>query len=237
MSKGKFIVIDGTDGSGKATQTALLENRLKKDGYKVKKIDFPRYYNNFFGKLIGECLAGDYGDFISLNPHIASVLYAADRFESSPDIKKWLAYGYIVLSDRYVSSNQIHQGGKISNPAKRKEFLRWLDKMEYGVFDIPKPNLIIFLDVPISVTQKLLKLKDQVVKKKYLKGKKDQAENNLVHLEKSRANAISIVKKANHWKKINCTERDELLSKEKIHDLVYQRIKKLLNNPCLSSRA
>jgi|SRR5680860_496254 len=228
MTKGKFIVIDGTDGSGKATQTALLEKRLKKEGHRVKKIDFPRYEKNFFGKLIGECLAGDHGDFIALDPRIASTLYAADRFESSKDMKKWLAEGYIVLADRYVSSNQIHQGSKISNLVKRKEFLHWLDKMEYGVFEIPKPDLIIFLDVPIEITQKLLKQKDQTVKKAYLKGKKDQAENNRSHLEKSRANAISIVEKGNKWKKINCAEGSEIKSKEKIHELVFKEIKKII---------
>lgn len=228
MKKGKFIVIDGTDGSGKATQTALLEKRLKKDGYKVKKIDFPQYYKNFFGQLIGQCLAGDYGDFIGTDPHLASVLYAADRFESSNAIKTWLADGYIVLADRYVSSNQIHQGSKIADPKKRQEFLRWLDKMEYGVFDIPKPDLIIFLDVPVAITQKLLKSKNQQAKKKYLKGKKDQAENDLIHLEKSRANAIEIVKKGNKWKKIDCTAGGEILSKEKNHEMVYREIKKII---------
>lgn len=228
MKKGKFIVIDGTDGSGKATQTDLLEKRLKKEGFKIKKIDFPRYDKNFFGKLIGECLTGDYGDFIALDPHVASVLYAADRFESSKDMKKWLDEGCIVLADRYVSSSQIHQGSKISDLAKRGEFLRWLEKMEYGVFDIPKPDLIVFLDVPIEITQKLLKLKDQSVKKKYLKGKKDLAENDRSHLEKSRANAISIVEKGNKWKKINCSEFDNILPIEKIHELVFKEIKKII---------
>lgn len=228
MSKGKFIVIDGTDGSGKATQTAILEKRLRREGYKVKKIDFPQYEKNFFGKLVGECLTGDYGDFIGLNPHIASVLYAADRFESSKKIKKWLEEGYIVLADRYVSSNQIHQGSKISNIVERKVFLKWLEKMEFGVFGIPKPSLIVFLDVPVKITQKLLALKEQINKKKYLKGKKDQAENNLSHLEKSRANAISIVEKGNFWKKINCSSGDNILPKEKIHELIYNVIKKVI---------
>jgi len=228
MSKGKFIVIDGTDGSGKATQTAILEKRLKSEGYKVKKIDFPQYDKNFFGKLVGECLVGDYGNFIGLDPHIASVLYAADRFESSEKIKKWLRQGCVVLADRYVSSNQIHQGSKISDISKRKSFLKWLEKMEYGVFGIPKPDLIVFLDVPVEITQKLLALKEQVSKKKYLKGKKDQAENDRLHLEKSRANAISIVKKGNFWKKINCSKGDSLFSKEKIHELVYGVINQVI---------
>ncbi len=88
MKKGKFIVLEGVDGSGKATQTKLLIERLKKEKIKVKSIDFPQYYNNFFGEFIGECLRGDYGDFINLDPKIVSVLYAADRFESNQKIKE-----------------------------------------------------------------------------------------------------------------------------------------------------
>lgn len=122
--KGKFIVIDGTDGSGKATQTKQLVRRLRKQGKKVKTIDFPRYYNNFFGKLIGEGLTGTYGNWAKLDPHIASTFYAADRFESSKQVRKWLEAGVIVIADRYASSNQIHQGGKILNGHKRKKFLQ-----------------------------------------------------------------------------------------------------------------
>ena len=230
MIKGKLIVIDGTDGSGKATQTTLLVKRLKKDGYKVKTIDFPRYYKNFFGQLIGECLSGSCGDFIKTDPHIASVLYAADRFESAKEIKQWLALGGVVIADRYVSSNQIHQGSKIADPKQRGEFLRWLDKMEYGIFGSPKPDLIVFLDVPIQISQRLLKLKDAKVKKRYLKGKNDLAEKNRSHLEDSRSSAIDLVKRSNHWKKIDCTEAGRILPKESIHHLVYNEVVKILNH-------
>ena len=107
MKKGKLIVLDGSDGSGKATQTRFLLARLKKEGYRVKTLDFPQYEKNFFGKLIGECLVGDYGDFVKIDPHIGSVLYAADRYESKPVIERWLKQGFVVVLDRYVSSNQI----------------------------------------------------------------------------------------------------------------------------------
>ena len=103
MAKGKLIVIDGIDGSGKATQVALLKKRLEQAKMKVKTIDFPRYQNNFFGALIGRYLSGVYGDFISMDPRVASVLYAGDRFESSEQIRAWLNAGYTVIADRYVS--------------------------------------------------------------------------------------------------------------------------------------
>ena len=109
---GKLIVIDGTDGSGKATQTELLIKHLKKDGHRVKVVDFPDYYANFFGKFIGHCLSEQYYNFVKVHPKIVSVLYAADRFESKDKIKKWLRDGNIVIANRYASANQIHQDRK-----------------------------------------------------------------------------------------------------------------------------
>ncbi|MEK6820941.1 MAG: thymidylate kinase, partial [archaeon] len=117
--KGKLIVLDGIDGSGKATQVKLLAEKFKRLGIPTKVIDFPRYYDNFFGKLIGEYLSGQYGDFIQTDPRVASVLYAADRFESCEQIKDWLGKGFVVIADRYASANQIHQGGKIGQPKRR----------------------------------------------------------------------------------------------------------------------
>ena len=124
--RGKLIVVDGTDGSGKTTQISLLAKKLKKDGLKVKTIHFP-HYENFFGGFIGHCLTEQYYNFVKVHPKIVSVLYAADRWESSKEIKKYLNKGYIVILDRYVSANQIHQGGKIANARKRASFIKWLN--------------------------------------------------------------------------------------------------------------
>lgn len=223
-----LIVIDGADGSGKATQTELLIKRLRKEGYKTKTIDFPRYYNNFFGKFIGQCLAGEYGDFIALDPHIASVLYAADRFESKKDIEKWLKQGYVVVADRYVSANQMHQGGKIQDSKKRKQFLDWLDELEFGVFGLPRPDMIVYLDVPLEVSQKLLAGQQNGVKKRYLKGKKDLAENNAKHLEDSRKSALKLVQKNNQWAHIQCIKNGEMLSREAISEQVWQEVSKVI---------
>ncbi len=229
MKKGKLIVVDGIDGSGKATQVKLLAARLKKAGVKIKTIDFPRYETNFFGKLIGEYLSGIYGDFIQTDPRVASVLYAADRFEASKHIKKWLDEGYIVLADRYVSANQIHQGGKIENPDDRKKFLDWLDTMEHKVFGIPRPNLVIYLDVPFEVSKEWLKHKVAQRKKKYLKdGRKDVAEDNLMHLEHSRNGALYMAKTHKNWVKIGCCEGMVCMLPEAVHEVVYDTVKKQL---------
>src|SRR5581483_9219631 len=112
-----------------------------------------QYESNVLGKLIRECLDGKHGDFVALSPRIASVLYAADRFESSRQMEEWLAAGYHVVADRYASSNQLHQGGKISDPAVREEFLGWLDTLEHSVFRIPRPDLIVYLHVPIEISR------------------------------------------------------------------------------------
>ncbi len=225
MKKGKFIVIDGTDGSGKKTQTELLLKRLKKEGIKAKSIDFPRYYNNLFGELIGECLAGEHGDYAKFDPKIASVLYAADRFESKEQIEDWLRKGNIVIADRYVSSNQIHQGGKITDARKRREFLLWLEKMEYEIFKIPIPDLIIYLSMPLKHTMKLLKNKDANEKKAYLNGKKDAHESDPKHLQNAKKSAMNLVKKENEWVNLNCIKDEELMGKEEISDLIWEKLK------------
>ena len=219
--KGFFIVIDGVDGSGKATQTKLLVERLRKEKKRVETIDFPRYYHNFFGKFIGQCLAGEHGDFVKLSPHIASVLYAADRFESKPQIESWLSEGKIVVADRYASANQIHQGGKIRDARKARAFLKWLEVMEFEVFKIPRPDLIVYLDVPVAFSMRMTREARAKGGKRYLGNRVDQHESSSVHLEDARLRALSIVKKGSaQWKKVECVRDGVLLTPEDIHDEV-----------------
>ena len=167
-----------------------------------------------------------------MDPRVASIMYAADRFESSKEIRKWLHEGYTVLADRYVSANQIHQGGKIRSRAERKKFLQWLEKMEYGVFAIPKPDLVIYLDVPFEVSQYWLRQK--VAKRKktsYLKGgRRDVAEDNLVHLKDSRNSALSLYKQNKDWEKVQCCKGMFCMMAEQVHEHVFEIIKKRFKN-------
>ncbi|MEX0930064.1 MAG: deoxynucleoside kinase [Candidatus Paceibacterota bacterium] len=222
---GKLIVIDGIDGSGKATQVGLLKKRLTKEGVKVKTIDFPRYENNFFGHLIGSYLSGEYGDFIKTDPRVASVLYAADRFESGKDIQKWLEQGYTVIADRYVSANQIHQGGKIEGAKKRKEFLGWLEQMEHGVFGIPRPDLVVYLDVPFEVSREWLKKK---VAERAKQGRRDVAEDNLKHLRDSRNAALWLERNNKNWAKVTCCDGMVCMLPEEVHEQVVEIVRKRL---------
>lgn len=225
---GKLIVIDGTDGSGKATQVALLEKRLKKEGYKVKLVDFPEYYKNFFGQFVGHCLTEQYYNWINVHPKIASVLYAADRWESSEQMKKWLDAGYIVLANRYVSSNQIHQGGKIKEVKKRKAFVEWLDEMEHNVFKIPRPHVVLYLSVPFLMSQEMMKERNKTAVRNYAGNKKDVHEVDIEFQKNSRAAALWLSKTLPYFTKIDCVEKKTLLSREQIHEKVYENIKQII---------
>jgi dTMP kinase len=222
--QGKLIVIDGIDGAGKATQTKLLIARLEKSGYKTATLDFPQYYNNFFGKLTGRFLNGEFGDAPTTNPYIASILYAADRWESKKKIEAWLSEGKVVILDRYVSSNQIHQGGKISDAEQKKKFLDYLEEMEFKVFKIPKPDSIIFLNVPYDISKKLVVKKNE---RAYANGaKQDQVEKSKTYQEASYRQSLELVKKYNNWIEINCVEGDVMLPPEAISEKVWQALEK-----------
>lgn len=227
MQKGIFVVIDGIDGSGKATQARLLAERLIREGKTVHKIDFPRYGTPLFGELLGECLAGKHGDFLHLDPKIASTLYALDRFEASSQITTWLSEGAIVIADRFSSSNQIHQGGKIIDPVKREAFLSWLFKMEHEVLGIPRPDAVIYLRVPVDVSQTLLK-KEREAKNSALHGEtQDTVEKDRMYLERSFESAERL-SEAPNWHRIECTEEDAMRNPEAIHEDVYAVVSALV---------
>jgi dTMP kinase len=229
---GTLVVIDGADGSGKATQTEMLVEKLQEEGQPVEAIDFPQYEDNLLGELIGECLAGKRGEFTELDPKITSVLYAADRFESSADIESWLGNGKIVVADRYVSSNQMHQGGKIEDPEKKQKFLAWLDELEYDLFDIPRPDAILYLDVPAPTTKQLLEenAAEMDAKKQYIRRRSDVVEDDEKYTKQSQSAAKQYVKERNKWHRIQCTRDGELMSKQAIHEKIYDKVTELISS-------
>ncbi|MBP7804968.1 MAG: deoxynucleoside kinase [Candidatus Pacebacteria bacterium] len=226
--KGRLIVIDGTDGSGKTTQSELLKARLTKDGFKVKMVDFPEYYDNFFGEFLGHCLSEQYYHWVNIHPKIASVVYAADRFESKQKIENWLKAGYVVLANRYVSANQIHQGGKIRDTKKRAEFMKWLEKMEYGVFNIPRPDLVLYLRVPMPIIKRLIKTRNMQHARAYLGKKKDVHETDFKFLENSEKSALWLAGREKNWRKVECAKGSEILPREVIHEEIYKSVLKVL---------
>ncbi len=228
MKKGLFIVLDGNDGSGKATQAALLIQYLADNGIVGLKVDFPAYERNLFGALIGECLAGKHGDFVNLDPKIASTLYAADRYEATRPIREALNNGMIVVADRFASSNQIHQGGKIADPAKREAFLVWLDRMEHEVFGIPRPDAIVYLKVPVETSLALLQEKRAVKNGQLEEGEKDAVEEDRNYLERSSETAQWLLETQPNWHLVDCMEDGRLRSREDVHEDVVRIVEDLL---------
>jgi dTMP kinase len=226
--RGKLIVIDGTDGSGKATQSELLKKRLTREGFTVKLVDFPEYYGNFFGEFLGHCLSEQYYNWVNIHPKIASVIYAADRFESKTKIEGWLNKGYVVLANRYVSANQIHQGGKIKDPKKRAEFMTWLDTMEYDVFKIPKPDLVFYLNVPMKIVERLLAERNIEHARAYLGKKKDVHETDMNFLKNSQKSALWLAEREKNWKKVECAPTGAILPREDIHEEIYKTVRSVL---------
>lgn len=228
MTKGLFIVLEGNDGSGKATQTELLLQRLRAEGHQAEKVDFPKYDGNVFGALIGECLAGKRGDFAALDPKIASSLYALDRFESSARIRALLEDGVIVVADRYAGANQIHQGGKIEDPTEREAFLLWLEQVEFGILNIPRPDVTLYLRVPLEVSLKLLTEKRKAKNQTLADGERDVVEEDRDYLRRSNLTANWLLGREAGWRAIECMEGEELCSREVIHEAVWSEVTKLL---------
>lgn len=227
MRKGLFIVLEGNDGSGKATQTELLLQRFRDSGQSAEKVDFPNYGRSVFGDLLGECLAGKRGDFVNLDPKIASSLYALDRFESSKLIREKLESGISVIADRYAGSNQIHQGGKIANLDERKAFLKWLEKVEFEILGIPRPDIILYLRVPLENSLALLHEKREAKNSILGANDRDVVEEDRLYLERSAAAADWLAERESGWHVIDCVDNGTMLSREQIHELLWEPIRSL----------
>lgn len=223
--RGKLIVIEGTDTSGKKTQADLLVERLKDERIKVEQFSFPNY-NTPTGKIIGgpylgklyisNCWFPEGAD--NVNPKVASLYYAADRLYNAPEINKKLMKGYNIIIDRYVSSNMGHQGGKIKNKKERLEIYQWLDNLEYGLLNLPKPDMIIFLHMPYKFTIKLKKERLEVA---------DQHEVSKEHLENAEQAYLELAELYN-WKIVKCVENNNIRSIEDIHEEIYQIVKEYI---------
>jgi len=222
--KGVFIVIEGTDGTGKATQTAKLVEYLKSKGKPVAVFDFPQYGQPSC-YFVEKYLNGGYGK--DVNPRAASLFYALDRFEASTKIKQALEEGKIVVSNRYVASNMGHQGGNIEDQKKRQEYFKWNDEIEYGILGIPRPDLNIILWVPAETAQKLV---DQKAKREYLKGgKRDLLEKDLAHLKRAEQVYLEITKLfPEHFTLISCMDGDRLMTVEEIHAKIVSIVEKII---------
>lgn len=218
--KGKIIVIEGTDCSGKATQSKLLEERLKKNNKKCITLSFP-CYDTPTGKIVGGAYLGKEEicesyfkeEAVTLDPKIASLYYAADRKYNIGKVIEYIEKGYFVILDRYVTSNLAHQGGKISDKDERFYMYQWIDKLEYWLLELPKPDKTIFLHVPYDFAKELKK------NRAYL----DELEKSPEHLKNAERAYIELSELYN-WDKVECVKDNELRTIEDINDEIYDLI-------------
>ncbi|MDD4412141.1 MAG: thymidylate kinase [Patescibacteria group bacterium] len=220
---GKFIVIDGTDGSGKTTQLEILAEYLRGQGHQIETVDFPQYNTKAAG-LVEEYLSGKYGSAQEVGPYRASIFYAADRYDASFKIKTWLNEGKIILANRYVSSNMGHQGGKILDSAERTKFFEWLYDLEYNLFVVPKPDASLILHVEAEIAQQLALKRER----EDWQGKiKDIHEADLNHLKQAEKAYLEISKMPG-FTLIECTENGNILDRPTIAKKIWQEVEKIL---------
>lgn len=226
IKKGKFIVIEGVDGSGKETQAKLLIKKLQDRGFKIKVMDFPQYGKTLFGDMVGKFLKGEYGSLKDVNPYLASLTYAGDRWQAKDEINDYLKKGYVVVSNRYALSNMGHQGSKLFGK-QRKDLLNFLEKLEYEIYDIPREDLDVILDVPAKIGKELILKKTA---RKYLgeRRRRDIHEANVNYQEVTRKVYLGLLKRHPYIKKVDCSKRGKLLSIEEIHNRVWNVVSKHL---------
>jgi dTMP kinase len=216
---GKLVVIEGTDGSGKATQSDLLVKRLIEEGHTAIKYSFPGYTKTFFGREVGNFLNGEFGTIDQVHPKLASCLYALDRFEQLTELRADLdKYDYVVC-DRYVESNMAHQGCKLDEP---DQMFKWIEKLEYEILGLPRPDIFIFLSLPVEVSRELILEK---AKREYTDHQKDLHEADDGHLQKA-FDVYDYLARLNEWLVIGCTdEQGKLESREQIAEWVYNTLR------------
>jgi dTMP kinase len=212
-ARGKFIVLEGIDGSGKRTQLEMLARALDARKIPHMQVSFPRY-DGFFGKLVARFLNGEFGPLDAVDAHFSALLYAGDRLEAKPKIEAELTAGRMVLADRYIGSNLAHQTARVP-PAKGGEFLKWLKQLEYGIYALPAEDLVIYLRVPAAQAHRLV---GQKAARDYTKLRRDLLEADLAHLEAA-SDVYDQLAVQKNWKKIECFDAaaQALRAPEEIH--------------------
>lgn len=223
--RGKFIVIEGSDGSGKATQLTLVEEKLKNAGHDVATYDFPQY-DQASSYFASEYLNGKYGDSDALGAYGPSLFFALDRFQAAQSIRSDLEAGRIVLSNRFTGSNMAHQGQKIYDDAERSRYYSWMHEIEFVHLGIPKPDLNMVLIILARTTQELVDRKEQ---RSYTDKKRDIHEADLNHLERAVAAYESLCDQfPDEYTRIECVKGQNILPIPEVTSLIWSCIQKKL---------
>lgn len=224
--KGTIISIEGTDGAGKNTQQKMLLNELNKLGIKTFAQAFPNYESQS-SSPVKMYLSGEFGDKANcLDAYEASSLYAIDRLCTyKKTVKEHYDNGEIILFDRYVQSNFIHQCSKIENEQEKEKFLNWVQEFEFDTLHLPRPDIVFFIEMPVEKSMELAKSREA-----YKTGEiRDIHEEDFSYMKKSYNNGISLAKKFN-WTIIHClNENNEIKSADEIHEEIMNTLKEKLD--------
>ena len=222
MSKGKLIVFEGTDGSGKATQSKLLLERLQREGFDCRPLTFPRYGKPSAAPL-EEYLHGAYGSHPeAVNAYAASTFFAVDRYASyQQDWGKYYESGGILVADRYTTSNAVHQASKLPE-GERQAFLKWLFDFEYRLLQMPEPTLVFYLDVPTEITEKMMRCREAQTNTTA-----DIHEQDDGYLRACRRAAQKTAEEC-AWHCIDCSQNGEMRNAGDIHEEIYRCVRELL---------
>lgn len=224
MQKGKLIVIEGGDGSGKATQAQLLLNYLEKNSIPSAHLDFPDY-TSFYGKMIASYLRGEYGTLANISPYLVAVLFALDRLNHKSKMEKSLEKGYLLITNRYISSNIAHQGSKFAKETERVKFISWVENLEYKINKLPKEDYVIYLQVSHNIGMSLTNGKG---KRDYLKGKViDIQEADQNYRKKTEHLYDKLSQERSNWHTIKCMDNDKIRTKENIHLDIIDTLQKI----------
>jgi len=220
-NQGKLVIIEGGDGSGKATQAQLLVSYLKKKKIPVKYFDFPQYYQTFHGQTVARYLRGEFGTLDNISPYLASLAYALDRLSAKNQMNDFLKKGGIIVANRYSTSNMAYQGARFSDDNERKKFFDWLYDLEYKINKIPKENLVIYLYVPWQIGLELTKKKGERL---YLSGKTDIHEKDILFRQKVEKMYLELAKTKKNWVVINAVKDNQILPIKTIHQKIVQTL-------------
>ena len=223
MSKGKLIIIEAGDGSGKATQTRALYEHLLADGHRVHRIEFPDYEADS-SMLVRMYLRGDFGGHAEdVNAFAASTFFAVDRYASfRMKWKKFYDAGDIILADRYTTSNMVHQAVKLTDAKERDEFLDWLWDLEFTKMGLPVPDRVVFLNMDPAIADRLIAARAQETGQA-----KDIHEKDADYLHRCHQGYVVLAQKYG-WSQVKCDQAGQLRSIEAIHAEVYQAIREIL---------
>lgn len=222
----KFIVLEGLDGAGKSTQIRLLGNYLEQSKQPYRYIKFPRTDVPVYGELIARFLRGELGPVQSVNPYLVALIYAGDRAEASRHIREWLNSGFLVIADRYITSNIAYQCAKITAPEEREKLKEWIIRLEYSHYSIPVPDISLFLDVPDEFTARNLTTERKGTDRTYLEGRKDIHEEDLGFQSQVRKMYLEQVRTDHSFIRIDCSDGRTMLPPEKIFNTMLQVLKK-----------